>query len=125
VARDDVHGPRTILVLSEESNGLLKVVTISIPQPDEQPLNTAIPIGSTIKSDALLPGVEVAVGDVVEEERSDGARIVSAEDPDFAHSEKGSITLYEKGATLSGEFSIDLDDGGHLDGTFQVEPSLR
>jgi hypothetical protein len=70
--------------------------------------------------DDQRPSVEVVEGSLVEETLDDGGILMTTgDDARRAASLGGTITLDENGDTVSGRFTVDLDDGGYLNGSFR------
>ena len=64
--------------------------------------------------------VTVSQGELVVIERSDGARIISSENNTFYEVKTGALTIYDRDEVVNGEFSLELADGGHLEGSFSL-----
>jgi hypothetical protein len=119
-ARGDA-GDKALLVFLEidDSVNMLRTVSIELRDVPSLPVDEAIDVGSGAFDDAR-PSVEVVEGSVVRDQLPGGGELISTgDDAKRAVSVTGSVTLTENDAgTAVGSFTVDLDDGGYLSGTF-------
>lgn len=106
-----------ILVLSQESGDTLRVVSLHLPELAALPAGESAPIEAR---DSDRVWLQVAQGDVQSEVRSDGVRVVSALQPRFVHATGGDVSLSRVDGLLLGSFRAELEDGGWLEGSFEV-----
>jgi len=117
-------GRDSVVVLSEYDSETLRTVNLQIPRFGELPVGEAVEVGGGDTGDAR-PWVDVVVGELVVDTRSDGVEIISSENAKRAWSVGGTLILEDRtNDALAGTFAVELDDGGFLDGTFVAQPSL-
>lgn len=104
------------IVLNEEDGDQLRVVTLEVSDIDALPLGEQVAFGN----DDSAPQATVSQGDLQVIERSDGARIVSSENNTFYDVTAGTLTIYDRDELINGEFTLELTDGGHLEGSFSL-----
>ena len=109
-------GGQMHVVLNEEDGDLLRVVTLEVSNLDTLPLGEEVAFGD----DEDAPSVSVSQGDLVVIERADGARIVSSENNTFYDVTSGTLTVHDRDELVNGEFTLELADGGHLEGSFSL-----
>ncbi len=119
-------GRDMVVVLSQADSETLSTVTIVLPKIAELPLGEPLDVGTGEFGD-FRPSLEVAQGDLLVETRSDGVELVSSTNNVFANATGGTFTLDDRSVdgTLAGSFSVDLDDGGFLEGSFVATPAGR
>lgn len=119
LAKPTGSGRDMVVVLSQVDGETLRTVTLHIPNIAERTLGEPIAVSEGGYGDDRV-SLEAAVGDLLVETRSDGAQIISSTNNVFAASTSGTFTLDARDAdgTIAGSFSIDLDDGGFLEGSF-------
>lgn len=119
LAKPTASGRDMVVVLSQVEAETLRTVTILIPHINDRALGEPQEVGSGELEDARV-SLEAAVGDLVVETRADGAQIISSTNNTYAASIGGTFTVDARDAdgTVAGSFSIDLDDGGFLEGSF-------
>jgi hypothetical protein len=103
-----------VVVLAEQDGETLRTVTVSLPRAEHMPRQKAVEVGP----EATQPSIEVTVGRLTREDRGDGVEVISSEDATRAQSTGGTVTIEDLAPDVAGTFSIELDDGGHLDGVF-------
>lgn len=113
---------RLVVVLSEQDGGTLRVVSLFLLDAAKLPEGEPIELGA---KDSGLPYLDVSWGALDVTERSDGVRVLSTTDTEYAHAESGTIELAWLDGELQGTFHVALSDGGHLDGTFLVPAERR
>ena len=111
-------GNQMHVVLSEEDGETLRVLTLEVPDTSVVPLGETVELGA--ENDDGKPNVTVSQGVLVETFRSDGARILSSEANTFYEVQSGTLTIHDIDETVNGEFSVELADGGHLEGSFSL-----
>jgi hypothetical protein len=111
VAAGEMH-----VVLNEEDGDQLRVLTLEVSDLDAYPLGEEVAFGS----DENAPAVTVSQGDLQVIERADGARIVSSENNVFHEVVSGTLTIHDRDELVNGEFTLELADGGHLEGSFSL-----
>lgn len=128
LAKPTASGRDMLVVLAETDGETLRTVSVRLPRTADLPLGEPLAVGSG-DGDDPRPSVDVVVGDLVVDTRSDGVQILSSENAVRAASAGGSLTLDERTgasadapAELAGSFRVDLDDGGYLEGTFVAAP---
>jgi hypothetical protein len=120
LSKATASGRDKIVVLAEFDTETLRTVSIGLPHFAELPVGEELAVGSGAPDDQR-PSVDVVVGALHVDTRSDGVEVLSPSDPVRAASLAGSLTLDEKDDELvAGSFQVDLDDGGFLEGTFVV-----
>ena len=117
-------GRDRIVVLAEQDSETLRTLQLTLPDAATLPLGKAVSIGRAPEfGSGQQPSLQVSVGAVEIETRSDGVEVISATDATTSSSVRGSITLTElDDAGIAGSFHADLDDGGYVDGEFVAEP---
>lgn len=113
-ALNDFH-----IVLSEEENNTLKVVTVDVDDLTLLPVGEPIHLVSALSRDEG-PTMAVSTGDLVVTMRSDGVRMLSSENTIYADVTDGTLVLHEVSDRVIGSFTAELDDGGYLEGSFDV-----
>ena len=116
--RADESAGWVYLSMAEEDGETMRVVGITIPDQEVLVVDEPVAIGSSEDDGAIF--VDVSSGDLVVTERTGGGRILSTENTKFATSVKGSVTFTSLDPYV-GEFTVELDDGGELTGTFVIE----
>lgn len=126
LTKPTASGRDMVVVLSQADSETLRTVTMLLPQIAGLPLGETLDVGTGDFGDDR-PSLEVAQGDLLVETRSDGVDIISSTNNVFANATGGSFTLDDRSAdgTLAGSFSVDLDDGGFLEGSFLATPAGR
>lgn len=113
-------GRDMVIVLSQIDSETLSTVSLTLP------LFTSLPIGEAVDVAAYggqQPSLKATVGDLLVEARPDGAEIISSTNARVASAVGGTFTLDDATDTeIAGSFSIDLDDGGFLEGSFVAAP---
>lgn len=109
-----------LVVMAETENETLRTVAVGLNRFLSLPRGTPAEAGTGEPGD-LRPFVEVTVGALIVEERNDGVQLISSVDPVRATSVAGTVTLEELEPEVSGTFAVDLDDGGHLVGSFVAQ----
>lgn len=124
LTKPTASGRDMVVVLSQVDSETLRTVTLVLPQIKELPLGEVLDAGTGAYGDDR-PSLEVAQGDLLVETRPDGVDIISSTNNVFAHATAGTFTLDERNVdgSLAGSFSIDLDDGGFLEGSFVATPA--
>lgn len=110
------HGKVTV-VLAESVGDVLRVVSVSLPDLERLPLGTPLEVGGP---EGVV--VKATYGRLVEMVRSDGVRVLNAEDPVVVEAAEGSIIVETLEPLLAGSFQVVLEDGGELLGDFVVSP---
>lgn len=109
-------GATLVFAEADDDAGLLRTVSIALP--------------TTLRSGVMTVGAEVAL-DVVEgtlvrvplDNGSGKVLLTSGDDTTVAHACGGELAIDDVSAAgTSGSFTVDLDDGGHLDGWFRTGP---
>lgn len=109
------HDGEQLVVLADEVFGELRIVQIRLPASDALVLDEPMPVG---------PGaleVTATFGDVEEELRSDGVRVLSTSNATTVKATGGSVTLASLDTVLAGTLEVTLEDGGSLTGEFVIE----
>ena len=101
-------------VFAQTENDRMRTVVLTLDPT--QPLGA----GGTIALDGLQAQLTVSEGALVVETVSDGRTITSSKNATHASSTTGNVVLTSL-EPLSGRFAVDLDDGGHLEGVFDVD----
>lgn len=124
LTKPTASGRDMIVVLSQVDSETLRTVSLTIPKFADVPLGEPLDVGTGAYGDDR-PSLEVAVGDLLVETRDDGVEIISATDAVVAGTTGGTLTLDDRGAdgSLAGSFTVDLDDGGYVEGTFVATPA--
>lgn len=127
LAKPTASGRDMLVVLAETDGETLRTVSVRLPRTAELSHGEPLAVGNG--GDDARPSVDVVVGDLVVDTRSDGVQILSSENAVRAASAGGTLTLDERTgasadapAELAGSFHVDLDDGGYLEGTFVAAP---
>lgn len=116
LAASDASGRDSVVVLSEATSETLSTVNVRLRGAAGLPIGEPVAVGT---DDEGLPTVQVVVGDLVVETRSDGVEILSAADPQRATSVGGTLTVESRDQDgVAGSFSAELDDGGFVEGFF-------
>jgi hypothetical protein len=105
-----------IVVLSEEVGSTLRVVSLTLPDPSSLDGTAAI----SARDDADIK-LSVAQGDLVEQVRSDGVRVLSTDNTRFTDVAEGQVTVEVVDGLLLGSLEAQLEDGGWLEGSFAAE----
>jgi hypothetical protein len=124
LTKPTASGRDMVVVLSQVDSETLRTVTLLLPKFADMQLGEPLDVGTGAFED-FRPSLEVAQGDLVVETRPDGVNIISSTNNVFAKASAGSFTLDERAAdgSLAGTFSVDLDDGGFLEGSFVAAPA--
>lgn len=118
LATSDASGRDSVVVLSETSTETLSTVNIRLRNVGELPIGLTTEIGA---DDEGLPSIQVVVGALIVDTRSDGVEVLSAADPVRASSVAGSLTLESRtDVGVAGSFRANLDDGGFVEGFFDA-----
>jgi hypothetical protein len=124
LTKPTASGRDMVVVLSQADSETLRTVTLTLPKFADLTLGQAVDVGSGEFGDDR-PSLEVAQGDLLVETRADGVELISSTNNVFANATSGTFTLDGRDAdgTLAGSFSVDLDDGGFLQGSFVATPA--
>lgn len=124
LTKPTASGRDMVVVLSQVDSETLRTVTLVLPKIAELPIGEPLDVGTGDFGD-FRPSLEVAQGDLLVETREDGVDIISSTNNVFANATAGTFTLDGRDAdgTLAGSFSVDLDDGGFLEGSFVATPA--
>jgi len=101
--------------LMEGDREVLRLVTLKLNGSDD------LSVGDVIDVDGDHAEMDVSTGDLERIELANGNTLISSSNNDFASAVSGTITLDSVDDVLAGTFSVDLDDGGYLEGTFAVD----
>ncbi|MBM4282554.1 MAG: hypothetical protein FJ137_17980 [Deltaproteobacteria bacterium] len=121
-ARAD-SGDEVLLVFLDVDRavGQLRTVSVDLRGLSSLPAGEPAAVGTGAWDDDR-PAVEVVEGTFIEETLEGGAVLMTTgDDARRATSEAGSVTVDEQGDTVAGRFTVDLDDGGFLTGTFRSQ----
>jgi hypothetical protein len=110
-------GDAVILVLSQEVRDMLRVVSLHLPELAALPAGESAPIEGR---DLGRVWLQVAQGTLQSEIRSDGVRVVSTHNARFVLATGGDVSLARVDGLLLGSFRAELEDGGWLEGSFEV-----
>ena len=113
----DTSDDWVLLSMAEEDGETLRVVSLVVPDAKAIVLDEPMPIGT---EESGLASVDVSIGDLLVRERSDGARILSTTDNRRTESVSGTVTFTSVDPYV-GTFEAELEDGGHVGGSFVIE----
>jgi hypothetical protein len=114
-------GRDRVVVLAEQDAETLRTVQLTFPSANSLPLNAPIVVGP---DGGTQPSLDVMVGKLDVETRSDGVQIISSDNPTTSTSTRGTVTLTElDDAGAAGHFRVNLDDGGYVEGDFTATPA--
>lgn len=119
LAKQNASKRDIVVVLSDHDDVTLRTVNVELPNVGALPLGQPLEVGTGAGDQ---PSVDVIVGDLVVETRSDGVEVLSSVNPVRAVSVGGSVTIESRAdGVITGSFRVDLDDGGFLEGGFAAE----
>jgi hypothetical protein len=118
IGTEAASGRDIVVVMTERAGETLKTVTVELRGIEHLPLGKPVAVGSGARDD-VRPTLDVAVGPLVVDTRPDGVEVWTAADPNRGLATGGFIQLDARdGDSVSGTFEVELDDGGHLTGSF-------
>lgn len=112
------HDDAALVVLAEQEWGTLRVVSLHIPAFSTLEESQVLDLGLRQAGGAW---VEVAQGPIDESVRSDGVTVLNTLSPTFVRGQGGTAALDLVDGVLMGTLRTELEDGGWLEGTFEVE----
>ena len=116
------HGAEVAVVTLSESSfdgqrEILRLVNITLSETNTLHSGDVIEVGEDLDAE-----LGVSTGDLVRMELENGSTLISSENNDFAHAVQGTVTIDESSDdVLAGSFSVELNDGGHLQGSFVID----
>jgi hypothetical protein len=109
-------GATLVFAEADDHAGLLRTVSLTLPSAS---LTTGeLALGEDVR-------VDVVEGTLVRVPLNNGTGTVlltSGDDTTIAHARGGALVVGDVSDGVSGSFSAELDDGGHLDGWFRTGP---
>ena len=108
---------KLIIIIAEEDGVDLRVVTVTLPEFAAFPLGQEVVIGA---KGSGAPYLKASVGELDDFTRNDGVHVLNSKNTRFSEALQGTLFLDEENGELIGSFSADMEDGGHLEGSFIV-----
>lgn len=118
IYRADSDSNRLLLVISESTEDILSVVSVTIPDASLIEIETDLQLGT---EESGQPFVRLAQGDLVVNYRSDGVRVLSTENTEIFESRSGYLRFSSASDPYAGEFYTVLENGDEIRGTFHIE----
>jgi hypothetical protein len=109
-------GATLVFAEADDDAGTLRTVSLTLP-------STSLTTGALAVGEAVA--VDVVEGTLARVPLNNGTGkvlLTSGDDTTVVHATGGALVVDDVSDGVSGSFSADLDDGGHLDGWFRAAP---